>query len=100
MEGVGYLADAAAYPQVQEYWEGVAAHLAAVEEVEDALYRAAYLEAADVLGVSGPLRSLRLARAPEDSWSGRWTGSWCPSGPRTARRRGTGAGCLPGWRRS
>jgi hypothetical protein len=65
-----YLADAAAHPEVRTYWEGVRTFVDAVQRGEDQLYREAWLGAAEGLGVSGPVRSLRLATALEDFAAG------------------------------
>ncbi|MHB1194731.1 MAG: hypothetical protein ACYC6F_17025 [Longimicrobiales bacterium] len=61
-----YLADAAAHPEVRSYWEGVRSFVDGVQRDEDALYREAWLGEAGGLGLSGPVRSLRLATALED----------------------------------
>jgi len=61
-----YLADAAAHPEVRGYWEGVRSFVDGVQRDEDALYREAWLGGAGGLGLSGPVRSLRLATALED----------------------------------
>lgn len=61
-----YLAGAASYPEVREYWERMAAVLDETRAREAGLYREAYLEVAEGLGMAGPLRSLRLATALED----------------------------------
>ncbi|MDP2956652.1 MAG: hypothetical protein Q8N53_09530 [Longimicrobiales bacterium] len=65
-----YLADAASYPEVRRYWERAGAHAQTVQEREDVMYREAWLAAAEGLGVSGPVRSLRLATALEDFAAG------------------------------
>ncbi len=61
-----YLADAVAYPEVRSYWEGMHSVVGAVQRDEDALYREAWLGEAEGLGLSGPVRSLRLATAMQD----------------------------------
>ena len=61
-----YLARAASYPEVREYWERMAAVLDETRAREVGLYREAYLEVAEGRGMAGPLRSLRLATALED----------------------------------
>ena len=61
-----YLADAAAHPEVRTYWEQVRTFVDAVQLGEADLYREAWLGAAGGLGLSGPVRSLRLATALED----------------------------------
>lgn len=61
-----YLSDAEAYPEVREYFRGALRYVDAVEGQERELYRAAYLAAAEEAGISGPVRSLRLATALED----------------------------------
>lgn len=61
-----YLADAAAHPEVRAYWDGVGAWVEGVMGGEDQVYREAWLASAESLGVSGPVRSLRLATALED----------------------------------
>lgn len=65
-----YLADPASYPEVRRYWERAGAHAQAVQAREDGMYREAWLAAAEDLGVSGPVRSLRLATALEDFAAG------------------------------
>jgi hypothetical protein len=73
LEG-SYLADPGAYPEVRRYWERQLAFLDAVRAAEVTLYRGAYLTAANAAGLSGPVRSLRLAAAQEDfaaSWGRR-----------------------------
>lgn len=65
LEGV-YLADAAAFGEVRRYWERAGVFADEVRAREMELYRAAYLRALEDAGVSGPVRSLRLARALED----------------------------------
>jgi hypothetical protein len=66
-----YLADAAACPEVRRYWEGVRDFVDALRRSEEELYREAWLEAAAELGVSGPVRSLRLAPALGEFAAGR-----------------------------
>lgn len=61
-----YLAQAASYPEVREHWERMAAVLDETRAREASLYREAYLDVAEELGMAGPLRSLRLATALED----------------------------------
>ena len=71
-----YLADPRAHPEVRDYWERYLAFVEAARDSEVDLYRAAYLTAAEAAGLSGPVRSLRLAAAQEDfedSWDGRAT---------------------------
>jgi hypothetical protein len=70
LEGA-YLADPSSYPAVRPYWERYEAYVDAAQAQEAALYREAYLTAATVAGVSGPLRSLRMATALEDFSSSR-----------------------------
>lgn len=70
LEGA-YLADPEAYPEVRPYWERYMAFADAAEAREAALYRQAYLRAAAQAGVSGPVRSLRMATALEDFSSSR-----------------------------
>jgi len=65
LEGA-YLADPEAYPEVRPWWERYMAFADAAEAREAALYRQAYLRAAAQAGVSGPVRSLRMATALED----------------------------------
>ncbi len=65
-----YLADPSAYPEVRTYWERAGAHAQAVQGREGEMYREAWLAAAEGLGVSGPVRSLRLATALEDFAAG------------------------------
>jgi len=60
-----YLAGAGAHPEVRHYWEGVLAFVEDARRREEALYREAWLESADGLGLLGPVRSLRLATALE-----------------------------------
>lgn len=61
-----YLADPASYPDVRSYWTGFLAFIDAARGAEATLYRGAYLTAAAEAGLSGPVRSLRLASAQED----------------------------------
>ncbi len=61
-----YLADAAAHPEVRSYWEAVRAFVDGIQRDETGLYREAWLGGAGGLGLSGPVRSLRLATALED----------------------------------
>ncbi|HSW28129.1 MAG TPA: hypothetical protein VLH75_01430, partial [Longimicrobiales bacterium] len=61
-----YLAHADANPEVRSYWEGVRAFVDGVQRDEEGLYREAWLAKAEGLGLSGPVRSLRLATALED----------------------------------
>jgi len=61
-----YLADAAAHPEVRTYWEQVRSFVDGVQRGEADLYRTGWLGAAEGLGLSGPVRSLRLATALED----------------------------------
>lgn len=61
-----YLADPGAYPEVRSYWERYLAYVDAARAAEVTLYRGAYLTAASDAGLSGPVRSLRLAAAQED----------------------------------
>lgn len=61
-----YLAGAASYPRVREYWERTAAFVDETRAREAGLYREAYLDVAAGLGIAGPVRSLRLASALED----------------------------------
>lgn len=61
-----YLAGAAAYEEVPRYWEEARAFARDVRSREVDLFRVAYLEAAESAGLSGPVRSLRLAAALED----------------------------------
>lgn len=61
-----YLAGARGYPEVRRYWEQARAYTEEVRRREVELYRAAFLSAAEGLGLSGPVRSLRLATAVED----------------------------------
>jgi hypothetical protein len=61
-----YLSDAAAHPGVRDFWEGVRGFVDAARRNEAEMYREAWLEAAEDLGVSGPVRSLRLATALGD----------------------------------
>lgn len=58
-----YLAGAASYPEVQEYWQKWQEYLRDARDREEVLFAKAYLEALDEAGVFGPPRSLRLARA-------------------------------------
>lgn len=61
-----YLAGAAEHDDVRRYWEEARAYAEDIRSREMELYRGAYLEAAESAGLSGPVRSLRLARALED----------------------------------
>ena len=61
-----YLSDPGAYPEVRAYWERYLAFVDAARAAEVTLYRGAYLTAAADAGLSGPVRSLRLAAAQED----------------------------------
>jgi len=61
-----YLAGAAGFPEVRRYWEQARAYTEEVRRREVELYRAAFLSAAEGLGLSGPVRSLRMATAVED----------------------------------
>lgn len=61
-----YLADPTAYPQVRQYWQRYLRYVEQAHTDETSLYRAAYLRTLDAAGVSGPVRSLRLARALGD----------------------------------
>lgn len=61
-----YLAAAALHDDVPQYWEEARAYAEDIRSREMELYRGAYLEAAESAGLSGPVRSLRLARALED----------------------------------
>lgn len=65
-----YLAEAAAHPEVRRYWERALGFVDELRRREDALYREAWLDAADGLGLDGPVRSLRLAAALEDFAAG------------------------------
>lgn len=70
LEGA-YLADPSSYPDVRPWWERYEAYVDAAQAREAGLYREAYLTAATVAGVSGPVRSLRMATALEDFASSR-----------------------------
>lgn len=61
-----YLARAASYPEVREYWERSAVFVDETRAGEAGFYREAYLDVAEGLGMAGPVRSLRLAAALED----------------------------------
>lgn len=70
LEGA-YLADPSSYPEIRPYWERFEAYVDEAQAQEAALYRESYLTAATMAGVSGPLRSLRMATALEDFGSTR-----------------------------
>jgi len=61
-----YLADAAGHPEVRLFWERFLAYSEEAYASEVELYRRAYLTAASNAGLSGPVRSLRMAAAVED----------------------------------
>lgn len=61
-----YLSAPADFPEVRAFWEHYLAYVEAARAGEARLYRSAYLEAATRSGISGPVRSLRLASALED----------------------------------
>jgi hypothetical protein len=61
-----YLADAAGHPEVRLFWERYLAFSEEAYASEVELYRRAYLTAAERAGLSGPVRSLRMAAAVED----------------------------------
>ncbi|HSG06775.1 MAG TPA: hypothetical protein VLA36_00355 [Longimicrobiales bacterium] len=61
-----YLADPGSYPEVRMYWTRFLAFIEAARGAEATLYRGAYLTAAAEAGLTGPVRSLRLASAQED----------------------------------
>lgn len=61
-----YLADAAGHPEVRLFWERYLAYSEEAYASEVELYRRAYLGAAERAGLSGPVRSLRMAAAVED----------------------------------
>lgn len=58
-----YLADPASHPDVPAYWQRYKAYVEAARAGQSDLYREAWLDAASRGGVSGPVRSLRLAAA-------------------------------------
>jgi len=70
LEGA-YLANASSYPEVRPYWERFEAYVDEAQAEEAGLYRESYLQAATAAGVSGPVRSLRMATALEDFASSR-----------------------------
>lgn len=61
-----YLADPEGHPEVREFWEGFLDWVERADEREVTLYREAYLNAAARAGLSGPVRSLRMASAAGD----------------------------------
>lgn len=61
-----YLAEASAHPEVEVFWTEYLRYVERVYAEEENLFRDAYLEAVEESGVTGPVRSLRLARATED----------------------------------
>lgn len=61
-----YLADAPSYPEVRAFWERYVSYAEEAYASEVTFYREAYLAASQRAGVSGPVRSLRLAAAVED----------------------------------
>jgi len=61
-----YLADPRDYPEVPQYWSEVRSFVEVLRKRDGDLYREAYLETAEALGVAGPVRSLRMATALED----------------------------------
>lgn len=61
-----YLADPAHYPEVRLFWKQYLALAQKVDVSEATLFRRAYLDAATRAGVSGPVRSLRMAAAAGD----------------------------------
>ena len=61
-----YLADAAAYPEVGAYWMRYRDYVEVTRNQDDDLYRVAYLAGLEGVGVTGPVRSLRLATAVAD----------------------------------
>lgn len=61
-----YLANPGEYPDVARYWSAVRSFVEEIRRQDADLYREAYLEAAEGLGVGGPVRSLRMATALED----------------------------------
>jgi hypothetical protein len=67
-----YLADPGAYPQVRDFWQRYLVYAEAAQADEAQIYREAYLDAANAAGLSGPVKSLRLASALE-AFSSRWS---------------------------
>lgn len=61
-----YLSGAVNFPEVRRFWERAEAYPQEVRSQETELYRTAFLAAAEGFGLSGPVRSLRLAKALED----------------------------------
>jgi hypothetical protein len=61
-----YLASPSSYPEVRSYWDRLLRYADEAYASEVLLYRKAYLEVATAAGISGPVRSLRMAAAVED----------------------------------
>jgi hypothetical protein len=69
LEG-SYLAEPSAFPEVRQFWERFRSYVETARAEESRLYREAYLAAAARAGMTGPLRSLRMAAALEDFEAG------------------------------
>jgi hypothetical protein len=61
-----YLAAASEHPEVERFWSDYLRYIERVYAEEETLFRDAYLEVLEEHGISGPMRSLRLARVGED----------------------------------
>lgn len=60
-----YLADADSFPQVREYWSDYLRFVEAVRSRDTALFRRSFVDRVEAQGVTGPIVSIRLARALE-----------------------------------
>lgn len=65
-----YLAEASSHPEVEEFWTEYLRYVERVYAEEENLFRDAYLEVLQESGMTGPVRSLRLARVTEDFRAG------------------------------
>jgi hypothetical protein len=60
-----YLADAGSYPEIQDYWTNYVRFVEAVRSQDTALFRRSFVDRLEEEGLSGPMVSIRLARALE-----------------------------------
>jgi hypothetical protein len=60
-----YLADADAYPEIQAYWTNYERFVEAVRSQDTALFRRGFVDRLEEEDLSGPMVSIRLARALE-----------------------------------
>ncbi len=64
--GGPYLANALAYPEVQRFWGRYLAYVEALATREEELFRSGFVSRLQAQGISGPVLSIRLARALRD----------------------------------